>query len=115
MQSELLKMAEGLSLVAAALTEIAKDSVSKEMKTVEKNVPGTTKTREKAKAEDSSEPEKETSPKIGIEDIRAVLAEKSQDGKSKEVKDLLNQYGVAKLSAVAEKEYPGLLQKAKAL
>ena len=115
MQSELLKMAEGFSLVAAALTEIAKDSGSKETKTVEKNVPGTTKTREKAKAGDGSEPEKDSSPKIGIEDIRAVLAEKSQEGKSKEVKCLLNQYGVAKLSAVAEKEYPGLLKKAKAL
>ena len=52
---------------------------------------------------------------VNIEDIRAVLAEKSQDGKSKEVKALLNQYGVAKLSTVAEKDYPGLLQKAKAL
>lgn len=114
MQSELLKMAEGFSLVASALTEIAKDSGSKETKAVG-NVPGTVKTREKAKAVDSSEPEKDSSPKIGIEDIRAVLAEKSQDGKSKEVKALLNQYGVSKLSAVAEKEYPGLLQKAKAL
>lgn len=110
MQSELLKMAEGLSLVAAALTEIAKDSGSKEAPAVE-NVTEPVK----SKAGNSSEPEKGTSPKIGIEDIRAVLAEKSQDGKSKEVKALLNQYGVSKLSAVAEKEYSGLLQKAKAL
>lgn len=112
MQNELLKMAESLSLVAAALAEIAKnkESGSKETPAVE-NVTEPVK----AKAGDSSEPEKGISPKIGIEDIRAVLAEKSQDGKSKEVKALLNQYGVAKLSAVAEKEYPGLLKKAKAL
>lgn len=69
MQSELLKIAEGFFLVAAALTEIANDSGSKETKTVE-SVPGTVKTREKAKAGEGSEPEKDSSPKIGIEDIR---------------------------------------------
>ena len=114
MQSELLKMAEGFSLVAAALTAIAKDSGSKGKQTVEK-VSEPVKAKGKAQAGDSPEPAKDSGSQVNIEDIRAVLAEKSQDGKSKEVKTLLNQYGVAKLSAVAEKDYPELLQKAKAL
>lgn len=116
MQSELLKMAEGFSLVASALTAIAKDSDSgsKGQRTVEK-VQEPVKAKSKAQAGDSSEPKKYNNSQVTIEDIRAVLAEKSQDGKSKEVKTLLNQYGVAMLSAVAEKDYPGLLQKAKAL
>ncbi len=110
MQSELLKMAEGFSLVASALTAIAKDndSGSKGQQTVEK-VP------EPVKGKAQAGVAKDNGSQVNIEDIRAVLAEKSQDGKSKEVKALLNQYGVAKLSAVEEKEYPGLLQKAKAL
>lgn len=112
MQSELLKMAEGFSLVAAALTAIAKDSDSgsKGQQTVEK-VPEPVKAKGKAQAGAA----KDNGSQVNIEDIRAVLAEKSQDGKSKEVKALLNQYGVAKLSAVAEKDYPELLQKAKDL
>ena len=112
MQSELLKMAEGFSLVASALTAIAEDSDSgsKGQQTVEK-VPEPVKAKGKVQAGAA----KENGSQVNIEDIRAVLAEKSQDGKSKEVKALLNQYGVAKLSTVAEKDYPGLLQKAKAL
>ena len=50
-----------------------------------------------------------------VEDIRAVLAEKSQSGKTKEIRDLLQQFGVAKLSAVAVEDYPELLKKAQVL
>lgn len=107
MQSELLKMAEGFSIVAEALTAIAKDDGSKEKQMIKKS-PEPVKAKESKQTDDNS-------PQIGVEDIRAVLAEKSQDGKSKEVKALLNQYGVAKLSAVEEKDYPELLQKAKVL
>lgn len=107
MQSELLKMAEGFSIVAEALTAIAKDDGSKERQTGKKS-PEPVKAKESKLADDYS-------PKISVEDIRAVLVDKSQDGKSKEVKALLNQYGVAKLSAADEKDYPELLQKAKAL
>ena len=50
-----------------------------------------------------------------MEDIRAVLAEKSQEGKTKEIKKLLEKYGVTNLSAVEEKDYPALLAEAKVL
>lgn len=53
--------------------------------------------------------------KIAIEDIRAVLAEKSQAGKRKEVKDLLLKYDSGRLSGVDEKDYPSLLKDAEAL
>ncbi|OLR55072.1 hypothetical protein BHK98_02715 [Hornefia porci] len=52
---------------------------------------------------------------ISIEDIRAVLAEKSQAGKRKEVKDLLLKYDSGRLSGVDEKDYPALLKDAEAL
>lgn len=116
MQNELLKIAEGFSIVAEALAAIAndKEAGSNQEQTIDKSLKPT-KAKDKKQAEDNSEPSKDNAYQVSIEDIRAVLAEKSQDGKSREVKALLNQYGVAKLSAVEEKDYPELLQKAKAL
>ena len=52
---------------------------------------------------------------MAVEDIRAVLAQKSQDGKSKEIKELLGRYGAVKLSAVKQEDYPALLAEAKVL
>lgn len=118
MQKELLKIAAGVSMVAEALTVIAKDKEydsDSKAAAAGKNQPAPVKGKNTKKPESSSDSPHDDAQKIGIEDIRAVLAEKSQDGKSKEVKSLLNQYGVAKLSAVEEKDYPGLLQKARAL
>lgn len=52
---------------------------------------------------------------VTIEQVRAVLAEKSQVGLSNKVKDLLESFGVKKLSAVSEKDYSDLLEAAKKL
>lgn len=116
MQNELMKIAEGFSTVAEALTAIAKEiDNGNKVEKAEKKQAEPAKAKDTKKAEDSSNPGKNNTQKISVEDIRAVLAEKSQDGKSKEVKALLNQYGVAKLSAVEAKDYPELFQKAKVL
>lgn len=53
--------------------------------------------------------------KITIEEVRAVLADKSQNGKRKEVKDLLLKYDSGKLSGVKPEDYPALLADAEAL
>lgn len=116
MQKELLKMAEGFSVVVEALTAIANENSSgNQAETAGKKQPGSVKEKDTKNPENASNKADDNFQNTGIEDIRAVLAEKSQDGKSKEVKALLNQYGVAKLSAVEEKDYPELLQKARAL
>lgn len=52
---------------------------------------------------------------VAIEDVRAVMAQKTQEGKSKEIKDLLQKYGAVKLSAVDPEHYPALLKEAKVL
>ena len=52
---------------------------------------------------------------VEIEDVRAVMAQKTQEGKSKEIKELLQKYGAVKLSAVAPEHYPALLKEAKVL
>lgn len=116
MQDNLVKIAKGFEMIADAIMMLAKDKAagSRVEQTVEKSLE-TTKAKDKKQVGDCSGSAKDNASQISIEDIRAVLAEKSQDGKSREVKALLNQYGVAKLSAVEEKDYPELLQKAKAL
>ena len=53
--------------------------------------------------------------KISIEDVRAVLAEKSQQGKTREVKALLMKYDAGKLSGVKPEDYEDLLKEAEVL
>lgn len=46
---------------------------------------------------------------ITLEQVRAVLAEKSRGGHTADVRALLEAHGAAKLSAIDPKEYPALL------
>ena len=68
---------------------------------------------------DGSEPEScvppPPDPQITIDQVRAVLAEKSGDGKTAEVKSLLYKYDAGKLSGVKPEDYPALLEEAKKL
>lgn len=59
--------------------------------------------------------EETQTPKITIEQVRAVLASKSQDGKTRQVKSLLLKYDAGKLSGVKPEDYPALLREAEAL
>ena len=52
---------------------------------------------------------------VAIEDVRAVMAQKTQEGKSKEIRELLQKYGAVKLSGVDPEHYPALLKEAKVL
>ena len=115
MGAELLKMADGFLLVAEGLRALAGqtdtdagEKAVQEDKAEKNTEKSTEKNTDGAKAE-----KKEKA--VEVEDIRAVLAQKSQDGKSKEIKELLGKYGVAKLSAVRTEDYPALFQEAKVL
>ena len=52
---------------------------------------------------------------VAIETVRAVLAEKSRDGKTREVKALLMKYDAGKLSGVKPEDYAALLAEAEVL
>ena len=52
---------------------------------------------------------------ITLEEVRAVLAEKSHDGYTTEVRGLLQKYGAEKLSGVDPKHYAALLKDAEVL
>ena len=58
---------------------------------------------------------KEEKPVVTIEQVRALLAEKSQAGLTSKVKSLLESFGANKLSAVAAEDYEKLLAAAKDL
>ncbi|MCP1638580.1 putative GTPase [Streptococcus gallinaceus] len=53
--------------------------------------------------------------KVSLEEVRGLLAKKSQEGKSSEVRALIQSYGVAKLSEVSESDFEDLYLKAEVL
>lgn len=108
MGSELLKMAEGFSMVAESLRNLAGQT---EMVNPYTDRAEDTKQKKQADIAKADTQEK----KVTVEQIRAVLAEKSQDGKTVQIKELLKKYGAVKLSAVDEKDYSALLADAEML
>lgn len=70
----------------------------------------------KAESESSAQSEAASQPKpVTLEQVRAVLAEKSRAGHTAEVRELLGQHGAAKLSEIDPAEYPALLKEAEEL
>ena len=63
----------------------------------------------------SVEPAAKPSVTVTLEQVRAVLAEKSHDGLTEQVRGLLQKYGAQKLSAIASDRYADLLRDAKEL
>ena len=57
----------------------------------------------------------EKKPELKLEDVRAVLAEKSHAGHTAAIRTLLQKYGASKLSAVDPKHYEALLKDAEVL
>ncbi|WP_290452104.1 hypothetical protein [Faecalibaculum rodentium] len=105
MGSELMKIAEGFSIVAEGLRGLAKAEGGTKDKTV--------KVQKQVQPESVAEVQPE-SPAT-LEGIRALMAQKTQEGKSKEIKELLQKYGAVKLSAVKPEDYPALMQEAQVL
>ena len=105
MGSELLRIAEGFSIVAEGLRGLAKAEGGTKEKAVK---------TQKAEKQETVAEEQQESPAT-LEGIRALMAQKTQEGKSKEIKELLQKYGAAKLSAVKPEDYPALMQEAQVL
>ncbi len=115
MGSELLRIAEGFSIVAEGLRGLAKaEGGSKTAEKTQKAQPSATEKAQKAEKQESVAEAQQESPAT-LEGIRALMAQKTQEGKSKEIKELLQKYGAAKLSAVKPEDYPALMQEAQVL
>ena len=66
--------------------------------------------------ESSVQPEsKPTSKPLTLEDVRAVLAEKSRNGHTAKIRELLKKHGAAKLSEIDPQKYAALLAEAEVL
>ena len=68
-----------------------------------------------AGSETATSPAPGTEHTVTIEEVRAVLAEKSGAGKTREIKALLMKYDAGKLSGVKPEDYPALLREARAI
>lgn len=110
---DMRSLADSLQAVADAMTE------NKPADTPAENTGKKTKKADSKKAaKDEPEaaptpaPEKKT---LTLEEVRAVLAEKSRAGHTAEVRALLNKHGADKLSDIDPAEYPVLLADAEVL
>ena len=71
---------------------------------------------ETPKATEKSEaPATPAKPALTLEEVRAVLADKSRAGHTAEIRELLKKYGANKLSLVDPKHYEALLREAEVL
>ena len=52
---------------------------------------------------------KEPEPVLAFEDVRAILADKSREGFTAQIRELLQKYGASKLSEVDVKNYKALI------
>ena len=92
--SELRSVAQSLNTVADSLTSLFSGSQPRT----------------------SVQPEsKPTSKPLTLEDVRAVLAEKSRNGHTAKVRELLEKHGAAKLSEIDPQKYSALLAEAEVL
>ena len=100
----LLDVVDGLRSLADSL-ELVADSI-------EENTP----TDQRGSEKHTEPPAPLAPPPLPtIDQVRALLAEKSGEGKTKEVKALLNKYDAGKLSGVKPEDYPALMEEARSL
>ena len=75
------------------------------------------KAASKAEGSAAEEKDKQEEPKkvITLESVRAVLAEKSRNGFTADVKELIRKFGADKLSDIDESKYEAVLAEAEAI
>lgn len=118
---------ENKDLIATALRMIGKniiliaDCIHKEDEpaTAEDKPKRKTRKTAKAKMEEAADvhetepvPEEAEKPKVTFEQVRAALAKKSQMGYTSAVKNLVENYGVEKLSDIKPENYAEILEQA---
>ena len=118
---------ENKDLIATALRMIGKniiliaDCIHKEDEpaTAEEKPKKKTRKTAKAKTEEAADvhetepvPQEAEKPKVTFEQVRAALAKKSQMGYTSAVKNLVENYGVERLSDIKPENYAEILEQA---
>lgn len=110
---DMRSLADSLQAAADAITENEPADTLAE-KTGKKPKKADSKKAAKEEPEATPSPGSEKKP-LTLEEVRAVLAEKSRAGHTAEVRALLNKHGADKLSDIDPAEYPALLVDAEVL
>ena len=114
---DLRSLADSLQAVADAVVDNgaaeAELTTDKEPEKAEKAGKAAAKNTAKKEAK-AAKQEPEEKP-LTLEEVRAVLAEKSRSGHTDEVRELLAKHGADKLSEIDPAEYPALLAEAEVL
>lgn len=113
MTEGLAKVATGFAMISEGINEIILKAQSDSSSKCEEQRINEGSAKEKS--EDIIKDMKNAKVDISKEDVRAILAKKSQEGKTKEVKALLNKYGAEKLTAVKVEDYESLMKEAEVL
>lgn len=108
---DLRSLADSLQAVADSGAEL---TTTKEPEKTGKTGKAATRNTAKKDAKPAAKQEPEEKP-LTLEEVRAVLAEKSRAGHTAEVKELLNKHGADKLSEIDPAEYAALLAEAEVL
>ena len=110
----LRSLADSLQAVADAVA----DSGAAEAELTTTKEPEKAAKSGKAAAKNTAKKEEKPAAKekpLTLEEVRAVLAEKSRAGHTEEVRELLKKHGADKLSEIDPAEYPALLADAEVL
>ena len=92
-----------------------KNDLSKELKACGEALLRIAAAMEKSAVDEKADEPLKAEKPLSLEDVRAVLAEKSRDGYTADVRALLQKHGAGKLSEVSPAEYAVLLKEAEVL
>ena len=110
---DLRSLADSLQAVADAVVDSGAAEAGKpDAKETEKAGKAGKAAKKEEKPAAKQEPEERP---LTLEEVRAVLAEKSRAGHTAEVRELLNKHGADKLSGIDPAEYAALLAEAEVL
>ena len=104
----LLEVLSALGNFVAVATEWAESATKAELETFTQIYPPVDEQPEESKPEALEKA-------VTLTEVRAVLAGKSREGFTEEVKQLLMKHGAEKLSGIAKSEYAALLKEAENL
>lgn len=99
--SDVRSLADSLQKVADAITDNEPEKI--------------TETAEEKNTEKKIQPKKEKVKEYSLEDVRGVLAEKSQNGLTLKVKELITRFGGSRLSDIDPKDYAEIIKAAEVL
>ena len=116
---DLRSLADSLQAVADAVADSgaaeAEMTTTKEPEETGKAVRTGKAARNTAKKDTKTAKQEPEERPLTLEEVRAVLAEKSRSGHTEEVRELLAKHGADKLSEIDPAEYPALLAEAEVL